>query len=375
MADIVPAADATKSAPNHHNEKMDISSGDNSMMGDHSVDKAEGTTTDLEEQGAAHFHRLGWKRLTVVLIVEAIALGSLSLPGCFATLGMVAGVITCVGLGLIAIYTSHVVGQVKIKFPNVTHYADVGTLLWGRTGYEIIGFMFSMQLIFLVSSHTLTGTIAFGNITDNATCSVVFAVVSAIILLLLAVPPSFAEVAILGYIDFVSIILAIGVTMIATGIKAGDQTGGMSAVNWSAWPKEDITFADAMISSPTSSSPTASPSASSPSWMRCTPPRTTSSPSGLWVSSRSSSTPSPAPSSTLSLARTSNPLPCSPPAPSCPRWPLVSPSPSSTSPAPSILLSSAATSTGATTRTRSSATSTPKPAGSRGSPSSPPSPS
>ncbi|CAI6091387.1 hypothetical protein V2G26_019277 [Clonostachys chloroleuca] len=248
MADIAPAADATKSAPNNHNEKMDISSGDNSMMGDHSVDKAEGTTTDLEEQGAAHFHRLGWKRLTVVLIVEAIALGSLSLPGCFATLGMVAGVITCVGLGLIAIYTSHVVGQVKIKFPKVTHYADVGTLLWGRTGYEIIGFMFSMQLIFLVSSHTLTGTIAFGNITDNATCSVVFAVVSAIILLLLAVPPSFAEVAILGYIDFVSIILAIGVTMIATGIRAGDQTGGMSAVNWSAWPKEDITFADAMIS-------------------------------------------------------------------------------------------------------------------------------
>ncbi|KAK2684561.1 hypothetical protein QWA68_016551 [Fusarium oxysporum] len=62
--------------------------------------------TDLEKektiQGTAHFHRLGWKRLTVVLIVQAIALGSLSLPGALATLGMVAGVISCVGIGLIA---------------------------------------------------------------------------------------------------------------------------------------------------------------------------------------------------------------------------------------------------------------------------------
>jgi len=108
-----------------------------------------------------------------------------------------------------------------------------------------VGAMFTLQLVFLVGSHCLTGSIAFGNITDNGTCSLVFGVVSAIILLFLAIPPSFAEVAILGYIDFVSIILAIGITMIATGVAAGKAPGGLEAVNWSAWPKEDITFADA----------------------------------------------------------------------------------------------------------------------------------
>ncbi|OLN95470.1 N amino acid transport system protein 5 [Colletotrichum chlorophyti] len=202
---------------------------------------------DLEKQkaaqGSAHFHRLGWKRLTIVLIVEAIALGSLSLPSAFATLGMVAGVILCVGLGMIAIYTSNVVGQVKLKFPHVTHYADAGQLMMGRFGYELVGVMFAMQLTFLTSSHVLTGAIAFGNITNNGACSIVFAVVSAIILLLLAIPPSFAEVAILGYIDFVSIILAIGITMIATGIKQNE----IAATAWSAWPKEGLTFAEAFI--------------------------------------------------------------------------------------------------------------------------------
>ena len=62
--------------------------------------------------------------MTICLIVEAIALGSLSIPSVFATVGMVAGVLLCVGLGLIAIYTSYLVGQVKLKHPEIEHYAD-----------------------------------------------------------------------------------------------------------------------------------------------------------------------------------------------------------------------------------------------------------
>jgi hypothetical protein len=216
-----------------------------------SSDPVVGEISEIEAQktalGEAHFNRLGWKRLTVILIVEAIALGSLSVPAAFAKLGMVAGVITTIGLGLIAIYTSYIVGQVKLKFPEVKHYADAGRLMGGRIGYEIVGVMFALQLIFLVGSHTLTGTIAFQKLTDNGACSLVFGVVSAIILLILAIPPSFAEVAILGYIDFVSIIVAILITMFATGIQSAHADGGLAAVNWSAWPEKDLTFSSAFV--------------------------------------------------------------------------------------------------------------------------------
>lgn len=215
------------------------------------VSDMDASRADLEKQktaeGTAHFSRLGWKRLTVVLIVEAIALGSLSLPKVFATLGMVAGVILCVGLGLLAIWTSDMVGMVKLKFPEVAHYADAGGLVAGRWAYEIVGAMFAAQLIFLVGSHCLTGTIAFNTIiAQPGVCKVIYGVVSAILLLLVAIPPSFAEVAILGYIDFVSIILAIGLTVIATGVQSS-QSIGLSNVNWSAWPKEDLSFTDAFI--------------------------------------------------------------------------------------------------------------------------------
>ncbi|GAB7358072.1 hypothetical protein MBLNU230_g0234t1 [Neophaeotheca triangularis] len=200
-------------------------------------------------EGEQKFHQLGWKRLTVCLIVEAIALGSLSVPSAFATLGMVPGVLLTIGLGFVAIYTSYVVGQVKMRYPHIQHYADAVKLIWGRFGYELTGAMFVLFLVLLVGSHALTGTIAFVNIISQpGICALVWSVISAIILFLLALPPTFAEFAWLGYVDFASIIIAIGITVIATGIQAGDQTGGLDAVNWSAWPQDGVTLYQGFLS-------------------------------------------------------------------------------------------------------------------------------
>ncbi|KAF2748770.1 N amino acid transport system protein [Sporormia fimetaria CBS 119925] len=200
------------------------------------------------QEGEAKFHQLGWKRMTICLIVEAIALGSLSIPSAFAKLGMVAGVIMTVGLGLVAIYTSYVIGQVKLLHPHILHYSDAVKLIWGRFGYELAGAMFTIFLILLVGSHTLTGTIAFINIVDDyKTCAIVWGVISAIVMLILSVPPSFAEFAFLGYIDFVSIVGAILITIIATGVQASNAPGGLAAVPWSAWPPEGVTFHEAFL--------------------------------------------------------------------------------------------------------------------------------
>ncbi|KAF5865532.1 hypothetical protein ETB97_003376 [Aspergillus alliaceus] len=210
--------------------------------------------SDLERyyiiKGDAHFHRLGWKRLTVVSIVEGIALGSLGLPYAFATLGMVAGIIMTIGLGFVAMYASYNIGQVKLKYPEIAHYADVGRLLLGNVGSKLFVGSFVALLIFVVGSHCLTGAIAFKTITESDVCSIVFSVISAAVLMILAIPPAFADVAILGYIDFASIILAIGVTMIATGIQSsnGSFTSAIGYSAWSAWPKEGITFSEAIVS-------------------------------------------------------------------------------------------------------------------------------
>ncbi|CAG8188759.1 unnamed protein product [Penicillium nalgiovense] len=207
--------------------------------------------TELERrkkiEGRQKFSRLGWKRLVVILIAEAVALGSLSLPSAFATLGMVGGVISSVGIGLLATYASYEVGAVKLKYPEVEHYGDIGRLILGEKGFWIITVVFIFQLVLSVGSHCLTGIIALADITQSEVCTVVFGLVSALILLLLAIPPTFADIAILGYIDVASIFTAIGITIIATGVQSTRNNNSSPRSDWSAWPKENVSFSTAMV--------------------------------------------------------------------------------------------------------------------------------
>lgn len=164
---------------------------------DDSYDQTTGTVTEFEKQktaeGEAHFQRLGWKRLAVILVVEAIGLGVFSLPGAFATLGVIAGVFCCISLGLMAIYTAWIIGKVKVLFPAIQSYGDIGGLLMGRFGEELFGAMYVLQLILMTSSYVLTGTISFNILSDDGTCGLVFSAVSGVLLFILAIMPSFAK--------------------------------------------------------------------------------------------------------------------------------------------------------------------------------------
>ncbi|KAH7260705.1 transmembrane amino acid transporter protein-domain-containing protein [Fusarium redolens] len=210
------------------------------------LNKREDIERQKTREGETHFSRLGWKRMTVILIVEAIALGVLSLPKAFASLGMVLGVVLCIGVGLIALYGSVLMAQVQLRNPHVSHYVDLGTLMFGSFGTKLTSVFVVGLLTMVVGSHCLTGAIALSTITQSSSvCSIIFGLVSAFIMLLLSLPPSFAEIAILGYIDFASIMLAIGITVIGTGVQRSDSLG--SYVPWSAWPKEDLTISEAIV--------------------------------------------------------------------------------------------------------------------------------
>jgi hypothetical protein len=163
---------------------------------------------------------------------------------------MIAGVFLSIGIGLVAMYAAYNIGQIKLKYPQVSHYADVGLLLFGQgIGSSVFVAAFVSLLVFVVGSHCLTGAIAFKDIVETNICSTAFSAISAAILLLLAIPPSFADIAILGYIDFASIILAIGITVIATGVQDRGHLGDREPyVAWSAWPKQGITFEEAIVS-------------------------------------------------------------------------------------------------------------------------------
>lgn len=83
------------------------------------------------------------------MIAETVSLGILSLPSTLKAVGLIPGVILLVGLGIIATYTGYVLGQFKLKYPQVYTFADAGRIIGGRVGYEICAIG---QLLFLGSS-------------------------------------------------------------------------------------------------------------------------------------------------------------------------------------------------------------------------------
>jgi len=217
-----------------------------------SLERGSSGSRDFEKASIEPTRALGWVRMTICLIVEAIALGSLSMPSAFATLGMVAGVILTVSIGMLATYASYLVGLVKLKHPEVRVYADacrlVGNKLGPRGGsimFWVTAAMFVIFLTLVTGSHTLTGTIALVRIIEqNQVCALVWGIISAILLFLLALPPTFHGFAWLGYIDFVSIIVAIIITIVATGVNMHSVP---VASQWSAWPAPDTTFASGIL--------------------------------------------------------------------------------------------------------------------------------
>lgn len=229
---------------------------------------AEDVTTDYEKQKPAvvdtqdlpeaeKFHKLSWIRLTSVLIVEAIALGSLSMPASFATLGVVPALLITVGIGAIAYMCSVNIGKTWLKYPHLTSYPLAGELLFvhmfgeraRKFGYWFTTTAWLLLLIFTTGSHSLTGKLAFNSLTDNAICQVGFSGISSIILFLLALPKTFNEMGFLGYIDFASILAAIGITIIASGIDGSHRPGGLDAVEWYAVvpAQHKPTFAEAFL--------------------------------------------------------------------------------------------------------------------------------
>lgn len=191
--------------------------------------------------------------MAILLIVESVALGALSLPSVFATVGMVAGVIIVVGTGLLAAYACWICGEMYQTYSGLNSYVDAGRQLfvplgpkWARFGYELFSVLFIVLLIFNFASHTLTGAIMWQTLTEAPqVCSLAFVGISAALLAILAAPPTFHDFSWLGYVDFISIIAAILITMISTGITAHNQPGGLSSVDWSAWPAPGTDFVSA----------------------------------------------------------------------------------------------------------------------------------
>ncbi|KAI9036458.1 putative amino acid transporter [Aspergillus affinis] len=176
-----------------------------------------------EECGEVQYRVMKWWHCGMLMIAENISLGILSLPSAVATLGIVPALIILLGMSGISWYTGYVIGQFKLRYPQIHSMGDAGELLLGPIGREIFGIGQLLFLIFLMSSHILTFTVLFNTITNHGTCSIVFGVVGLVVSFIGALPRTVGKVYWMSLASCISILIATIVTMVSIGVQAPDD--------------------------------------------------------------------------------------------------------------------------------------------------------
>ncbi|OQE13288.1 hypothetical protein PENFLA_c051G03026 [Penicillium flavigenum] len=177
-----------------------------------------------EEFAEIKYRTLQWWQCGMIMIAETVSLGILSLPSAVAVLGLAPAVILIVGLGIVATYTGYVIGQFKLRYPQVHSMGDAGEVMFhpmglARFGREFLGTAQLLFLIFVMGSHILTFSVMMDTITDHGTCSIVFGIVGLIVSFICALPRTLRKVSWLSFASFVSILAALLITMIAIAIQ------------------------------------------------------------------------------------------------------------------------------------------------------------
>ncbi|KAF8458818.1 transmembrane amino acid transporter protein-domain-containing protein [Terfezia claveryi] len=202
--------------------------------------KYDGDPFGNEEGNKVKYKTLTWPQTGFIMIAETISLGILSLPSVLAAVGLVAGIILIIGLGIIATYTGYVLGQFKIKYPYVHTMGDAGQILAGAWGREICGIAQTTFLVFIMGSHVLTFSIMMNVLTNHSLCTIWFMIIGTVISFICTLPRTLKSVSHLSIISFASVVAAIMITMIGVGLRG--RPAGVVVENTT-----DVTFDKAFI--------------------------------------------------------------------------------------------------------------------------------
>ena len=138
----------------------------------------------------------------------------MSFPWSYSILGLVPGLILTVFIAGIVLYTSLVLWEFCLRHPEVRDVCDIGQMLfWGKTwAWYATAVMFILNNTFIQGLHVLVTAKWLNTITGHSQCTVVFAIIAAIVCFVCSLPRTFSGLSKLALgsaiFTFISVILA-----------------------------------------------------------------------------------------------------------------------------------------------------------------------
>ncbi|PWN86587.1 hypothetical protein FA10DRAFT_256956 [Acaromyces ingoldii] len=217
------------------------------------AEKGDAASVDVvaaEQQtgGEITYRTMSWQKCAALLFGEYVCLAIMSFPWAFKTLGMAGGILSTLGLGLFALYTSLTLHKYCMLHPHMLNIADFGYQLFGKhwLAYELTAAALVLNNTFIQGLHTLTGSEILNVLSNHGTCTLVFSIVIMIACFLLTLPRKMENVAIMGIVSAISMGIALLTLLIFTGIQGKNPVieGFDEPVRITAWAPEGTTFVD-----------------------------------------------------------------------------------------------------------------------------------
>ncbi|KAH9909894.1 transmembrane amino acid transporter [Xylariomycetidae sp. FL2044] len=176
-----------------------------------------------EDEHDIKYKTLSWPLVAVLMITGIVSNGMLSLPSSLAAVGLVPGVLVIFFLGAFATYTSWALIQFKLRHPEVHNMGDAGMLLFGPVGREILGGGTVIFAICAAGSQILTGQLALSVLSENRLCTVAFAGIFSVAIMLTSFPRTLDNIGWLSIAGGVSILVTAVVAMAGAGALPGEK--------------------------------------------------------------------------------------------------------------------------------------------------------
>ncbi|KAK0385497.1 hypothetical protein NLU13_6677 [Sarocladium strictum] len=132
---------------------------------------------------------------------------------------MIPGVIILLFIGALTTWSNYIVGVFKLRHRHIYGIDDVGMLLFGRIGKEVVAFVFMGFYVMTAGSAMLSISIALNALSEHGACTAVFVAAAFVAVMAVASVRTLGRIAWLAMVGVVCIIVAVFVVVVGVGVQ------------------------------------------------------------------------------------------------------------------------------------------------------------
>jgi hypothetical protein len=201
-----------------------------------------------EEENDFKYRSCSWQKTASLLFAEYIVLAIMSFPWSYSVLGLVPGIIITVGMALMVYYTGLTLMEYVLRNPDLKDICEIGQHLFGsRVAWWLTLCGFLLNNTFIQGLHVLVGAEWLNTISNHATCTIVWAVIIAVVSAVLTLPRTLSGFTYFAIFSALTMFASVIMTMAFAGTQAHpDKYIDSQPVTWSCWPKKGTTYVEGM---------------------------------------------------------------------------------------------------------------------------------